>query len=239
METSSMSYVGKAVFIFDYSEAMLKPWVNAGWECWCFDSQHPWGISKEEKIGKGKIVRVGIWFIPYENNVDRVLELVDGFDFLFGFPECTNLATSGAKHFKNKFLLDPQFQDKAMELVYFIRDLGDKVGCPWALENPVSVISSYWRKPNFYFSPHEYGGYLPKNDVHPLYPEYINPRDAYPKKTGIWYGGGFKAPLRRTVKISPGYSKQFYKLGGRSLKTKNIRSATPRGFAEAVFRFNS
>ena len=35
-----------------------------------------------------------------------------------------------------------------------------------------------------------------------------------------------------------GYSDQHKKLGGKSLKTKNIRSATPRGFAKAVFEFN-
>ena len=30
------------------------------------------------------------------------------------------------------------------------------------------------------------------------------------------------------------YSLAYRKLGGKSLKTKNIRSATPRGFAKAV-----
>ena len=36
-----------------------------------------------------------------------------------------------------------------------------------------------------------------------------------------------------------GYSDQHNKLGGKSLKTKNIRSATPRGFAQAVFEANN
>ena len=35
------------------------------------------------------------------------------------------------------------------------------------------------------------------------------------------------------------YSGPAWKLGGRSLRTKNIRSATPRGFAKAVFAANS
>ena len=36
-----------------------------------------------------------------------------------------------------------------------------------------------------------------------------------------------------------GYSKPMMKLGGKSQKTKNIRSATPRGFAQAVFEANA
>jgi hypothetical protein len=35
-----------------------------------------------------------------------------------------------------------------------------------------------------------------------------------------------------------GSSTQHRKLGGKSMKTKNIRSATPRGFAEAVYQAN-
>jgi hypothetical protein len=35
-----------------------------------------------------------------------------------------------------------------------------------------------------------------------------------------------------------GSSLQHRKLGGKSLKTKNIRSATPRGFAKAVYLSN-
>jgi len=102
-----------------------------------------------------------------------------------------------------------------MQLVHLVRDLGEFLTCPWGLENPVSVISSMWRRPNFYFHPHEYGGYLPVNDVHPSYPEYIKPRDAYPKKTCIWSGNGFIEPPRNPVYCDTGYSDQHEKLGGK------------------------
>ena len=65
--------------------------------------------------------------------------------------------------------------------------------------------------------------------------EYIAARDAYPKKTCLWSGGGFELPDKKPVDCKPGYSDMHKKLGGKSLKTKNIRSATPRGFAKAVF----
>jgi len=120
-----------------------------------------------------------------------------------------------------------------------VESVGVACGAPWGAENPVSVLSTLWRKPNFSFHPWEFGGYLPDSDIHPMYPEYIKARDAYPKKTCIWSGNGFIEPKRIPVKVDSGYSDQHKKLGGKSLKTKNIRSATPRGFAEAVFLYNS
>ena len=107
------------------------------------------------------------------------------------------------------------------------------------MENPVSVISTMWRKPDYKFDPFEYGGYLPEDDNHPIYPEHIKPRDAYPKKTCIWSGNGFIMPEKIKVNVAPGFSDQHKRLGGKSLKTKNIRSATPRGFATAVFSANN
>lgn len=158
--------------------------------------------------------------------------------FVFGFPERTNLAVSGAAHFAKKRDDNPFFQEDAMILVRLVEYLGVKLKCPWALENPVSVISTMWRRPDYYFHPYEYGGYLPDDDIHPIYHEYIKPRDAYPKKTCIWSGNGFVMPKKMPVEVMPGYSDQHKKLGGKSLKTKNIRSATPRGFANAVYLAN-
>lgn len=232
--------VKKAIFLFDYTGIMAKPWIDAGYECWCFDGQHPEGITRD-----GNHIKVGMWFNndvtgDYScDDVDKIINMVgDGVQFVFGFPECTHLAVSGAAHFARKRDENPFFQDEAMVLVHLTRLVGEELGIPWALENPVSVISSKWRKPDFSFHPWEYGGYLPEDDEHPTYPDYIKPRDAYPKKTCIWSGNGFVMPEKLPVYVEPGYSDQHKKLGGKSLKTKNIRSATPRGFAKAVFEFN-
>ncbi len=230
----------KAIFLFDYTGIMAQPWINAGYECWCFDGQHDAGIVRD-----GMHVKVGMWFnnevtgdISLED-VDKIISIVgDGVKFVFGFPECTHLAVSGAAHFARKRDANPFFQDEAMVLVHLTRRIGERLDVPWALENPISVISTMWRKPDFSFHPWEYGGYLPEGDEHPDYPDYIKPRDAYPKKTCIWSGNGFIEPIRKPVPVEPGYSDQHKKLGGKSLKTKNIRSATPRGFAKAVFLAN-
>ena len=232
----------KAVFLFDYTGIMAQPWADAGYLCYCFDGQHPLGTSKSSHEN---IINVGMWFSNELTgdisglDVDKIKDITgDNVDFLFGFPECTHLAVSGAAHFAKKRDANPFFQDEAMVLVRLVESLGDSYGCAWALENPVSVISTKWRKPDFKFNPYDFGGYLPHQDEHPTYPEYIKPRDAYPKKTCIWAGNGFIWPELKPVACDSGYSDQHKKLGGKSLKTKNIRSATPRGFAIAVFKAN-
>lgn len=210
--------------------------MKRGFECWCFDGQHEKGVNRN-----GLLVKVGMLFDSYDIAKDlKNIKFLVGSNvvFVFGFPECTHLAVSGAAHFKTKRDKNPNFQFEAMSLVYLCWALGEEYKAPWALENPISVISSLWRKPDHKFQPFEYGGYLLKNDVHPTYPEIINPRDAYPKKTCIWCGGGFVMPLKAIVFCESGYSNQHNKLGGKSMRTKNIRSATPRGFAMAVFAYN-
>lgn len=226
----------RAIFLYDRTGYMAKPWLDAGYECWLFDGQHEPGISRE-----GNLVKVGMWFDAYKTN-DHVSEIVnmvgDGVEFVFGFPECTDLAVSGAAHFANKRAKNPNFQNEAASLAIMVSKVGESFGCKWGCENPISVLSTLWRSPDFKFNPYEYGGYLPEDDIHPEYPQYIKSRDAYPKKTCIWCGGGFVEPERKPVPVQPGYSDQHNKLGGKSLKTKNIRSATPRGFAKAVFVAN-
>lgn len=226
----------KAVFLYDKTGIMAQPWLDAGYECWLFDGQHDSGINRQ-----GNLVKVGMWFLPseIERHSKEIKSMVGGASFVFGFPECTDLAVSGAAHFANKRAKNPRFQDEATELAKLVELVGNAFNCPWGAENPVSVLSTLWRKPNFNFHPFEFGGYLPASDRHPIYSEYIKPRDAYPKKTCIWHGNGFIEPTKKPVYVEPGYSDQHKKLGGKSLKTKNIRSATPRGFAKAVFEANS
>ncbi|MCZ0611769.1 DNA cytosine methyltransferase [Escherichia coli] len=157
-----------------------------------------------------------------------------------GFPPCDDLAVSGAAWFSVKREKDPHFQVKAAYNAKIVEKLADMHNVPWMVENPVGVLSTLWRKPDFIFNPCDYGGYLPEDDKHPAFPEYIASRDAYTKKTCIWCGNGFKQPIFRPVSLTdePGNSQQHRKLGGKSKRTKMIRSLTPRGFARAVFLAN-
>ncbi len=239
-----------AMFLYDYTGIMAQPWLEAGYTCYIVDGQHEEGIKEEVTEHAGRLYKVGHMFSTNVNKevdflksivnkeVDFLNSICNDPVFVFGFPPCTDVAVSGAAHFKRKASINPRFQEDARDLALIVQEYGESVGATWAWENPVSVLSTLIGIPQFYFHPWEYGGYLPEDDVHPTYPEYIAPRDAYPKKTGIWMSRDFKIPPRKPVDCPEGYSTQHKKLGGKSLKTKNIRSATPRGFARAVFEAN-
>lgn len=233
--------LGVILSLCDYSGIFVQPWVDAGYSAVLVDPQHPEGFTQD-----GRITRIG-------NVVDteevyayvRSLITAKSLCYVAGWPVCTQLAVSGTARWADKRAADPHFQAKAMQLVHECRVIGRLAGVPGHFENPVSAISSIYKKPSHTFHPFEYGGYLPEEDQHPLYPEYIPPRDAYGKKTCLWTFGGFAMPEKKPVPIAggqtdgQGQSAAHNKLGGKSDKTKNIRSATPRGFSLATFLANA
>lgn len=228
---------GVVYSLFDGSGKAVFDWAEAGYLCYCFnydDADH--GDYSAVKIEHDNIVYVNTWI---DVNFDPVSAGYEVPDIILSFPPCTDIAVSGSRHFKSKSQKDPLFQIKAVETCKVAYHLAEKYGCPYMIENPVSVLSTLWRKPDHSFHPYEYGGYLDENDVHPDFPEYIKARDAYPKKTCLWIGNGFKMPDKKSVHVDNGFSTQHLKLGGKSSKTKMIRSLTPRGISRAIFLSNS
>ena len=226
---------GVVISLCDLTGLMVEPWAKAGFKCIIFDAQHPEGLTQDERQN---IFKVGGWL----STTNDVWKWVDrnNVHIVFGFPECTDLAVSGAAHFARKREKNPKFQEEAMDLVYLCRDVGVESGAPYMIENPISVISTKWRKPNFIFQPYEFGNYLPAGDIHPVYPDKFPPNDAYPKKTCLWTGNNFTMPEKRPVPKDTVLDSTSFnnRCGGRSKRTKNIRSATPRGFAQAVYEAN-
>lgn len=228
--------------LYDYTGVAAIPWAKAGHTCYCYDIQHDsTRIDKYENGGSIHYLNADL------HDYSTLLSLWHKFRdsdskivFAMAFPVCTDLAVSGAAWFKAKYFKDPQFQRKAVSYARWCDELFADLKVPYYIENPVSVLSTKWRKPDYRFHPYEYGGYLKKNEeIHPLYPEYIAPKDAYSKKTCLWTGGKFIMPAKDPVTCENyGASTQHSKLGGKSMKTKNIRSATPRGFAEAIYQHN-
>lgn len=222
------------VSMYDESGNALRPWAQAGFTCWAFDILNKNKPSEKFPLSGGVIHYIEADLTDPEW-LENIISL--GPKFLMGWSPCTEMAVSGSKHFEGKFRNNMFFQVEALALAKAIETVGNAVGCLWFAENPVSMLSSWWRKPDYTFDPYEYGGYLPEDDVHPRWPEYIKPRDAYPKKTCIWAGNGFQLPPKSPVPVAPGWSDQMTKLGGKSEKTKQIRSEGPRGFLQAVFEF--
>jgi hypothetical protein len=236
---------------FDYTGEAVQPWADAGYTCYCYDHQHPMEREPSRATPNGGRIHK-VYADLSDPEVWRAHALVrqalaerDPIAFIFGFPPCTDLAASGARHWKSKAAKDPDFQTKAVWMAEQVETLGKTLGVPYCIENPVGALSTLYRKPDYRFDPCDFGGYLQPDEAHPIWPEYIPPQDAYRKRTCLWTGGGFRMPDDKPVepvvintRTSSG-SPAWAKLGGKSLKTKNIRSATPRGFARAVFEFNA
>lgn len=227
--------------LFDGSGIMGLPWAEAGHTVYCFnadDADHGDYAAAGAKVSHSNIRYVNAWLD--EAFISAAVDGVFGSrpDIVFAFPPCTDLAVSGAAHFEQKKKLNPDFQIKAVETCRVAQRLADVFGVPYMIENPVSVLSTMWRRPDHTFHPYAFGGFLPEDDRHPFFPEIISPRDAYQKKTCLWVGGGFIMPPSEPVAVPSGYSARHNRLGGRSARTKTIRSLTPRGFARAVFEAN-
>ena len=228
------------ISLYDYTGVAVRPWAEAGHTCLCYDIQHE-GSKVEIVAGGGSIHYLKADLYNVETNVLLHEEhLNEDVIFAMAFPVCTDLAVSGAAWFKVKAEKDPEFQKKAVQNAVRCSQMFKSWGVPFYIENPVSVLATKWRKPDYRFHPYEYGGYIKAGqEVHPLYPEYIAPMDAYSKRTCLWTGGDFIMPEKKPVECHNfGNSTQHAKLGGKSMKTKNIRSATPRGFAEAIYQAN-
>lgn len=248
------------ISLFDYTGEAVRPWAEAGYLCLCLDQQHRPGSPDVEMVGPTLRTTGIIWkahadlSTPLEAAA-AVKNLLASFDrtahdvhFVFGWPPCTDLASSGARHWEKKRQADPFFQAKAIRMAVAVEFVARALRAPYLIENPVGALCTKWRKPNHKFNPCDFGGYCPEGP-HPRWPEYIPEQDAYTKRTCLWTGNGFVMPdlkpvepvtmtVTRTDGTTTSGSPAWAKLGGKSLKTKNIRSATPRGFARAVFEAN-
>lgn len=229
--------------LFDGSGYAVKDYAEAGHICFCVnadDADHGDYTNLNARIEHPNIHYVNRW-IDKEFFDDVVAGLIPELgkpDLILAFPPCTDLANSGSRSWAKKRKANPDFQIEAALTARIAANLGNYFQVPWMVENPAGMLSPLWRKPDVYVEPWEFGGYLPAGDIHPHFPEYIKARDAYPKKTGLWFGQGFVMPEKKRVFVGGGLSDQYKKLGGKSTKTKVIRSLTPRGLARAIYEAN-
>jgi hypothetical protein len=82
-----------------------------------------------------------------------VLELLDvAWDAIIAFPPCTHLAVSGARWFAEKRAAGLQQEAAAFFMAFATAD------CPRvAIENPVGVMSTLYRKPDQVIQPYQFG----------------------------------------------------------------------------------
>lgn len=199
---------GVVISCFDYTGNTVRPWASNGYDCICVDIQHAPSGRRE-----GNILYIGAdmreWLPP---NVHII--------FAAFFPPCTHVAVSGARWFQDKGLGG---LIEAIQLFYAAVRLAEWSRAPYLIENPVSTISTYWRKPDYTFNPCDYAGY--QDGQH----------DLYTKKTCLWIGGGFVMPEPKP--LMPIQGSKMWKLPP-SPDRATLRSETPKGFAQAVFEAN-
>lgn len=78
--------------------------------------------------------------------------LYDEWDLIIAFPPCTHLASSGARHFKKKIA-----DGRQLEAIEFFMLFANHPCKYVAIENPVGIMSSIWRKPDQIIQPWQFG----------------------------------------------------------------------------------
>lgn len=128
-------------------------------------------------------------------------------------PPCTYFVGLGAKW--------PRSDDEIREGLSTV-DACYRLACTlkpkfFCLENPVGKLSKWIGDPVMRFQPCDYG-------------------DPYTKRTCLW--GWFNTDLKKTP-VDPTEGSKMHRLyGGKSERTKMMRSITPMGFANAFYEAN-
>tara|TARA_R100000900_G_scaffold97859_1_gene75783 strand:- start:1640 stop:2230 length:591 start_codon:yes stop_codon:yes gene_type:complete len=142
-------------------------------------------------------------------------------------PPCTEFAVSGARHWRGKAKHTPEKLTNNIGVVdACLRTVVIYSPKWWCLENPVGRMKNWYGVREYAFHPNEFAGWLPVGE---------REEEQYTKYTLLW--GKFSKPKKKSLPPVLG-SKMHTMYGGKSERTKEMRSQTPRGFAQAFFEAN-
>jgi hypothetical protein len=200
------------ISLCDRTGKAIEPWLKAGYRAVIVDLQHPRGVTTD-----GLLTRIGASIFelhPYH----RWMPEGDCFAG-FAWPECTHFAYSGQRWRREN---GPSATAEGFRLFGACWDLlryyEHEHGAKWMLENPKGIPWS-WCKPDHVFQPWQYG-------------------DNESKETGVWCSDSFTMP-EPIVMFKPSDCRQSGWREGPGPERANKRSATPEGFAQAVFMANA
>lgn len=156
--------------------------------------------------------------LPRYDIRDFYLKDTDEIYGILAAPPCTHFSVSGAQYWKAKDADGRTFNDVSI-LTACLRIIATARPIFWAIENPVGRMRKLLGEPQLIFDPCDYG-------------------DPYTKKTLLW--GVFNKPVKNPVTpIRANKQGSWIQgLGGKSDRTKELRSMTPQGFAQAFFQAN-
>lgn len=125
-------------------------------------------------------------------------------DLIIAHPPCTALTVAG----NGTYAKQPE---KIQEAVDFVMAIANADVEKIAIENPVGRLSTYWRKPDQYIQPWQFG-------------------HGETKKTGLWLKG---LPLLQPTNVVEGREQRIWKMGP-SPDRAMLRSLTYQGIADAM-----
>jgi hypothetical protein len=140
----------------------------------------------------------------YKGDVKDVLDYP--WDLMIAHPPCTDLAVSGARHFESKRLTGKQ-----QASVSFFMSLAKSSIPRIAIENPVCIMSTLWRKPDQIIQPWQFG-------------------HGETKATCLWLKN---LPKLIPTNVVSGREQRIYKMGPSEDRWK-LRSETFVGIAQAM-----
>lgn len=136
---------------------------------------------------------------------DVLKHLYNAWDLVIAFPPCTDLAVSGARYFEQK-----RKDGRQKNAIDFFMEFANYEGLI-AIENPIGIMSTIYRKPDQIIQPWQFG-------------------HGETKATCLWLKN---LPLLQATKIVEGREQRIWKMPPSPDRAK-LRSKTFSGIAEAM-----
>ena len=158
----------KVLVACEESQTVCKAFRARGHEAYSCDIQEPSGGHPEWHILGDAVEALRGGCVK---TMDGLTHNVGKWDLLIAHPPCTYLTLTGNKWFKPDFAgRFPNRKAQREEAVAFFMEFANADCERIAIENPVCIMSSRWRKPDQYIEPYYFG-------------------EAEKKKTGLWLKG--------------------------------------------------
>ena len=167
----------KVLVACEESQRVCIAFRKRGYEAYSCDIQEPSGGHPEWHILGDALKAIEGGIIT---TMDGKTHDIGRWDLLIAHPPCTYLTITGNKWFKPEFAdRFPDRKKQRKEAVEFFMAFANADCDRIAIENPVGIMSSQWRKPDQYIEPYMFG-------------------DPEKKKTGLWLKG---LPLLKPTNI--------------------------------------
>ena len=141
----------KILVACEESQEVCKAFRAKGHEAYSCDIIEPSGGHPEWHI-KGDVLPLLNGNCTFQTLDTHTHTQVGQWDMIIAFPPCTDLAVSGARWFPEK-QKDFRQQKSVAFFMHFVLAHCDRI----AVENPIGIMSSIYKKPTQIIQPYEYG----------------------------------------------------------------------------------